>query len=135
MSGRKAEEFLGCIFHKVVAFYPQMFGERNVVGAVGFVFGIVHGLHFFGFSIGIVGDDEFYGVQDGGNSAGFFVQIVANGGFEQRHVVQGIEFGVANRVDEASYAFGRISSAAHSTECGHARIVPAVHQFFVYEHV
>ena len=66
------------------------------MSAVSLVFGVVDSLHLLSLTLGIVGDDEFDGVEHSRYAQRALVEVVANGSFEQRHVVKGVELGVAD---------------------------------------
>ena len=103
--------------------------------AVSLVFRVVHRFHLFGHALRIVGNHQFHRVHHCRNSQRPFVQVVAHGSFQQSHVVQGIEFGVADALDEVSDAFGRVTPAAHTTERGHTRVIPSAHIFAIHQRV
>ena len=131
LAGHHAEEFLGRVFHKVLALNPQLAAEGDGVRAVGFVFGVVHGFHFLRLSFGIVGHDEFHGVEHGRHAERAGVEVLAGGGFEHGVVVERVELRVANHVHKLAHGLGRVAAAAQAADRRHAGVVPAVYQAFL----
>ena len=64
------------------------------------VLGIVDSLHLLALSFGIVGDDQLHGVKDSRDTGSTFVEILAHGSLQEGHVVESVELGVADRLDE-----------------------------------
>ena len=90
-------------FHKVVALNPQLTAEGDGVLAICLVLRIVYGLHLLGLTLRIVGQDKFHGVEYGADTRSFLVQVVANVRFQQGEVVQSVELGIADGIDEVAH--------------------------------
>ena len=101
--------------------------------AVGFVFGVVHCLHFLGLPFGIVGHDEFHGVEHGGNAERAGVEIFAGCGFEHGVVVERVELSVAYHIYKLAHGLGRVTAAAQAADCRHAGVVPTINQAFLHQ--
>ena len=67
--------------------------------------GVVHHFELLNLPFGIVGDDKFHGIEDSRNARGTFVEIGTHGALEQLHIVERIEGGVADLIDELADAF------------------------------
>ena len=106
LSGRHSEEFLRCVFHEVGALNPEVARERDGVASCGLILGVVDGVELLGLALGVVGDDELHGVEHSRYTCGALVQILSDGGLEQGDIVEGVELGVADGVDEVLDRFG-----------------------------
>ena len=94
-------------------------------------FGIVHHFEFFNLPFGIVRDDEFHRIEDSRNTGGTFVEVGTHSALEQLHIVERIEGGVTDLIDELADAFRAVTATTNATNGRHTRIVPTVdHSFF-----
>ena len=126
-----AEELLRCLLHEVSTLDPQVAGEGDGVCAGLLVLGIVDSLHLLALSFGIVGDDQLHGIEDGRDTCGTLVEILTNGSLQESHVVERVELGVADRLDEVLDRLRRIATTTHATESRHTGIVPAVDEMLI----
>ncbi len=53
--------------------------------------------------------------------------------FQQRHIVDAVVFGVSNFIDKAADGLRGVATATHSTQGGHAGIVPSRHQLLLHQ--
>ena len=60
-----AEVLLRRIFHEVLGFDEELTGEADDMAVRLWVFGVVEETHLLGLSLGVIGDDEAYRVEDG----------------------------------------------------------------------
>ncbi len=134
LTGSHTEIFLGSVFHKVVAFHPEFAAEGYGVAAGLWVFGIIDGFHHFHLPFGIVGDDEFDGIQHGRHTCGAGIQIFAHGTFQQSKIVEGIVGGITDFVNKLADGFRRIAATAEGADGRHTRIIPTVYNTFFYQY-
>ncbi len=127
-AGGEAEEFLGRVFHEVLALDVELAAEGHRVCTRAGLLGIVVHLDGLDAVFGIVGEHDLYGIHHGHHAGGDAVEVVAHGVLEQAHRVEGLILGVADGVDEVAYRGGGVAAAAQARDGGHAGIVPAGHQ-------
>ena len=129
--GRHTEELLIGFFFEVGTLDPQFTAELNGVRSFLGTFGVVHHFEFFNLPFGIVGDDKFHGIEDSRNAGGTFVEVGTHGALEQFHIVECIEGGVTDLIDELADAFRAVTATTNATNGRHAGIVPTIdHAFF-----
>ena len=97
------------------------------------VLGIVDCLHLLHLSLGIVVDDEFDGIYNGANAKCTAIEVLAACCLHQFDVVQGIECGVTNLVNELQYGLGTITTTTDTTDGWHAGVVPTVYHALLGE--
>ena len=88
--------------HEVVALNPQLTTEGNGMCALSLVLRIVDSCQFLALVLRIVGDDQLHRVNDCADAGSLLVQVVAHAGLQQGIVVQCVELGVTDRVDEVA---------------------------------
>ena len=133
LTRRHTEKLLRSILHKVFFLYPKITRKGNRVRTIRLVFRIVDAAHLFCLTFGIVGNNQFHGINHRRNTASPFVQVFSNRCFEQRHIVQRVEFGITYRVDKPANTLRRVTSAPHSAQRWHTWVVPSCHQMLVYQ--
>ena len=133
LAGTKAHELLATVLHEVLALDVEFTREADDVCAGVLVLGVVDGLHLLHLSFGIVVDDEAHGVYHGANAQSTAVEVLAAGGLHQFDVVQRIEGGVTNLVNELQDGLGAVATAAYAADGGHAGVVPTVHHALLGE--
>ena len=106
LSGSHAEIFLRSIFHEIVAFYPQLAAEFDVVAALFWTFRVVDGFHFLNLSFRIIGDDKLHRIQYCGYAGGACVQVFAYGTLQQGKFIEGIVSGITDFIDELMNGLG-----------------------------
>ncbi|VTR69198.1 conserved hypothetical protein [Desulfosarcina cetonica] len=129
-AGCQPEEFLGRIFHEVVAFDVKLAGEGELADTGTGILGIVDRLQFLGLVFGIVFDDHFEGLQDAHHPGGAQVEILTDAVLEKGHVHHAVAFGQADAIAEVANRLGGEAPSPQATDGGHARIVPAAHMAF-----
>ena len=103
------------------------------MGSVGFILGIVDGGKLLSLTFGVVRDDDLHGVEDSADTDGATVEVLANSTLQERHLVKGIEGGVAYLLDETTDAFGTIPATTEAANGRHAWVVPSTHQTLLDE--
>ena len=68
-----------------------------------------------------------------GSRSGAFVEVCTRSTFQQFDVVERIEGGIADFVDEHSDAFGAITATTDTTKRRHTGVVPTIHHSFFGE--
>ena len=129
--GRHTEELLIGNFLEIGTFNPEFTAELDGVGAFLGALGVIDHLKFFDLSLGIVGNDEFDGVEYGRYTSSSLVEIGAHGTFEQLDVVERVKRGVSDLINELANALGAVTSTTYAANGGHTWIVPSAdHAFF-----
>ena len=131
--GRKAEIFLGRILHKVVALDIDFAAERHFVGTTIRVFRIVLHFDIFDSVFGIVGDNDFHGVEHGTHARCFLVKVFTDAEFEERNVVDSLKLGITDASEERFDRIGRKTATAQTADGRHTRVVPTVDETFFDE--
>ena len=103
------------------------------MGSVGFILGIVDGGKLLSLTFGVVRDDDLHGVEDSADTDGATVEVLANSTLQERHLVEGVEGGVAYLLDETTDALRTIPATTEAANGRHSRIVPSTHQTFLDE--
>ena len=101
--------------------------------AIGGVLRIIDCLHLLALALGIVRHDELDRPQHGRHADGTVVQVLAGGSLEHGVVIQGVELGVTDHVDELADRLGRKAATAKSADGRHAGVVPSVDKAFLHE--
>src|SRR5690554_2840475 len=133
-TGAQAEILLGRLFHEVVALDVNLATEGQLTGTHRFVLGVIHGFHHLHLSLGIVGNDDFHGVEYGVNAHGPLVEVLAHTVLQQGKVDHIVAPRHTHAVGKHANAFGGVAPAAQARNGGHAGIVPGrtdalLHQF------
>jgi hypothetical protein len=129
----QSEEFRRSVLHEVFALDEQRSGERQWSRTGVGIFGVVDGFEMFDLIDRIVSQGDFDGCEDRHVAIGDFVQVFSNGVFEDEYIDGSIEASDPDGFAETADAFGRIATAAKSTESRHARIIPAGDMPFGHE--
>ena len=93
-------------------------------------FGVVHHFEFLNLPFGIVGDDKFHRIEDSRNTGGTFVEVGTHCALEQFHIVECIEGGVTDLIDELADAFRAVTATTNATNGRHTGIVPTIDYAF-----
>ena len=78
--------------------------------------GVILNLKFLGFALGIVGDDELYGIEHSHSSGGDFVEVVAQAVLQKAVFDNGVDLGYADLVGKTSDGSGSVASAAKTAQ-------------------
>ena len=76
----------------------------------------------------IVGNNQFYRVEDSANPRGSLLEVLADGMLEQTDINHTLHFGVTNLVDKCADCLSGVSATAQTADCRHARVVPTTHK-------
>ena len=123
---REAEVSLGRIHHEVGAFDVKFTGERQFPAPGGGIFRVVDRVERFHSFCREIGDGHLQRIEHGEKTRRGSVELFADAVLEQRHIGDAVELGHADGAAEAADRRGRNSTAAHSGQRGHARVVPPV---------
>ena len=98
---------------------------------------MVDGVDLLELAFRIVHDDDLQRTQDGHPAPGHFVENLAYGEVEHRHINHAVGLGYPDPLDEVAHRLRRDAAPAQPCECRHARVVPApdvpaTHQFGEY---
>ena len=82
-------------------------------------------------TFGIVGDHHLHRVKNGTDTDSTTVQVITDGTFKKGHIVEGIQFGVTDFIDEVHDTLRTVASATEPTDSRHAGIIPAVDELLI----
>ena len=132
-TGPKPEKFLGRILHEIRTFNKQPAPKRHGAFPGGFVLGIVHRLQFLGSSFRIIFNHHLQRIQHRAPALGGFVQLLANGVFQQADVGHPLVLGHAHALAEIANSRGRETAPAIARDGRHAGIIPAGHMIVLHQ--
>ncbi|MNS42730.1 hypothetical protein D3C72_751140 [compost metagenome] len=133
VAGEEAEVAFAWHFHEVFLFYPQFFADRESTVAAFRVVRVYRCRTFDGFAFREVVDDEFERAQDGDGAGRFFIEVVAQCTFQCAHVDPAVDLGNADAFSEELDRFRCVATTTDTDDGRHARIIPAVDDFFFYQ--
>src|SRR5262249_26706214 len=110
-AGRQPEILLWGAVAEVVALDPQLAAERDLSRAGGGVFGIVDGIQLLDLALGVVGNDELEGAEDGHAPLGAAVEILADAMLEQRQLHRVVGLGDTDALPAVTDALRRVTPA------------------------
>ena len=132
-AGFEAEEFGRGDLGKVVGFDPDLAGETEGAGAGGFVFGVVGRGESVLLGRRDIGEHELERADNGKAAMGGFVEVLAEDMFKDGEFSDAVVFGDAGADHETTEGGGGHAATAEAGEGGEAGVVPAVHDFLLYE--
>ena len=68
--------------------------------AICLVLWVIDSLHLLALTLWIIGDDEFHWVEYSTYTASLLVQVLTNRSLQKSHIIEGIELGITDAVDE-----------------------------------
>ena len=103
------------------------------MGTVGLVLRVVDGGEVLHLTFRIVGKDELHRVNDSADTLCATVQVGTGSSLQQLDIVQGIEGGVADGVDELEDRLWAVATATDTADGRHTRVVPSLGNTFLGE--
>ena len=92
---------------------------------------IINSCHLLALSVRIVRYDKLNRVKHSAYTCCLLVEVVAYSCLKQSDIIKCIELGISDRADEVADALRRVTTAAHTTECRHSRVVPSTDKMLV----
>ena len=123
-AGGKTLVLLGRLNHEVILFNPDFFGKYQFAVTQFRLFRIDDNFHFFFKTIWYIGEHQFKRTKNGHATLSMGVEFAADRIFQACNICVTIELGDAHPFAEVYNGLGRIASAAHTADSGHARVVP-----------
>ena len=127
------KELRGWSFHKVLSFNKEGFGKRDFSIARRRVFRVVDRLEFFDLAFWIVRQCDFDWVEDCHVSGSCFIEMLADGIFQNQNVDHTVETSHSDRLTKIAERLRSVSSTSISADGRHAWIVPSIDMLFGHE--
>ena len=137
MSGGEAEEFAGRVLAEIIGLNPELSGEGDATGAVVRILRIIDQLEPFHHRVAVVVSrpavkDKLEGVQHSHAPLSGGVELAAHEGLKLLNGLDRVVLGSADGLAEGSNGGCWVSTATHTAQGGHARIIPSVNDVVGY---